>query len=198
MVVVVSWHCCFFAHLLNYKILLAVFFFSFRAGTIAEGAPVVPISAQLKYNIEVICEFICKKIPVPDRDFSSSARLIGVFSVAMIKQRKKKTWEGDVSCLWADLPAVSYFFVSSWLSTFLSWFIPLHDVVKLITWSLTCNSNNWFVVKVCPWFIDACGSGSYKSTRQASFLLRNFPIVSATQQMHSNIFFLHWHYFIKF
>ena len=49
----------------------------------------VPISAQLKYNIEVICEFICKKIPVPDRDFSSSARLIGVFSVAMIKQRKK-------------------------------------------------------------------------------------------------------------
>ena len=46
-------------------------------GTIAEGAPVVPISAQLKYNIEVICEFICKKIPVPVRDFTSSARLIG-------------------------------------------------------------------------------------------------------------------------
>ena len=60
----------------------------------------VPISAQLKYNIEVICEFICKKIPVPVRDFSSSARLIGVFSVDMIKRReKKKTWEGDVSCL---------------------------------------------------------------------------------------------------
>lgn len=66
------------------KYFLAVFF-SFPAGTIAEGAPVVPISAQLKYNIEVICEFICKKIPVPDRDFSSSARLIGVFSVAMMK-----------------------------------------------------------------------------------------------------------------
>ncbi|KAK2550285.1 Eukaryotic translation initiation factor 2 subunit 3 [Acropora cervicornis] len=49
---------------------------TFVKGTIAEGAPVVPISAQLKYNIEVICEFICKKIPVPVRDFSSSARLI--------------------------------------------------------------------------------------------------------------------------
>lgn len=38
----------------------------------------VPISAQLKYNIEVICEYICKKIPVPVRDFTSSAKLIGM------------------------------------------------------------------------------------------------------------------------
>lgn len=52
----------------------------FVQGTIAEGAPVVPISAQLKYNIEVICEFICKKIPVPVRDFTSSARLIVIRS----------------------------------------------------------------------------------------------------------------------
>ncbi|KAJ7385653.1 Eukaryotic translation initiation factor 2 subunit 3, Y-linked [Desmophyllum pertusum] len=52
----------------------------FVQGTIAEGAPVVPISAQLKYNIEVICEFICKKIPVPVRDFTSSAKLIVIRS----------------------------------------------------------------------------------------------------------------------
>jgi len=52
----------------------------FVQGTIAEGAPVVPISAQLKYNIEVICEYICKKIPVPVRDFTSSARLIVIRS----------------------------------------------------------------------------------------------------------------------
>ena len=50
-------------------------------GTIAEGAPVVPISAQLKYNIEVICEYICKKIPIPLRDFTSHPRLIGEWSV---------------------------------------------------------------------------------------------------------------------
>ena len=56
-----------------------IFIFSLSTGTIAEGAPVVPISAQLKYNIEVICEFICKKIPVPVRDFTSDAKLIGIF-----------------------------------------------------------------------------------------------------------------------
>ena len=46
-------------------------------GTNAEGAPIIPISAQLKYNIEVICEYITRKIPVPLRDFSSKPRLIG-------------------------------------------------------------------------------------------------------------------------
>lgn len=56
-------------------------FFSNRhvspAGTVAEGAPIIPISAQLKYNIEVVCEYIVKKIPVPVRDFTSEPRLIG-------------------------------------------------------------------------------------------------------------------------
>ncbi|CAO2617978.1 Eukaryotic translation initiation factor 2 subunit 3 [Lemmus lemmus] len=47
-------------------------------GTVAEGAPIIPISAQLKYNIEVVCEYIVKKIPVPLRDFTSEPRLIGV------------------------------------------------------------------------------------------------------------------------
>ena len=44
--------------------------------TIAADAPVIPISAQLKFNIEVICEYICKKIPLPIRDFTSEPRLI--------------------------------------------------------------------------------------------------------------------------
>ena len=43
----------------------------------AEGAPVIPVSAQLKYNIDVICEYITKRIPVPVRDFTSEPRLIG-------------------------------------------------------------------------------------------------------------------------
>jgi translation initiation factor 2 subunit 3 len=55
----------------------------FVQGTVAEGAPVVPISAQLKYNIEVICEYIVKKIPVPLRDFSSEPRLIGMLFVGI-------------------------------------------------------------------------------------------------------------------
>ena len=45
-------------------------------GTIAEGAPIVPISAQLKYNIDVINEYIVKSIPIPVRDFTADPRLI--------------------------------------------------------------------------------------------------------------------------
>lgn len=52
--------------------------FDFGLGTVAEGAPIIPISAQLKYNIEVVCEYIVKKIPVPLRDFTSEPRLIGM------------------------------------------------------------------------------------------------------------------------
>lgn len=52
----------------------------FVQGTVAEGSPVIPISAQLKYNIDVICEHICNKIPIPKRDFTSPPRLIVVRS----------------------------------------------------------------------------------------------------------------------
>lgn len=48
----------------------------FVQGTVAENAPVIPISAQLKYNVDLVCEYLCKKIPVPVRDFKSPARLI--------------------------------------------------------------------------------------------------------------------------
>ncbi|CAD6186446.1 unnamed protein product [Caenorhabditis auriculariae] len=48
----------------------------FVQGTVAENAPVIPISAQLKYNVDLVCEYLCKKVPVPVRDFTSPARLI--------------------------------------------------------------------------------------------------------------------------
>jgi len=53
---------------------------AFVKGTVAEGAPVVPLSAQLKYNIDVICEYVIKSIPVPVRDFMSQPRLIVIRS----------------------------------------------------------------------------------------------------------------------
>merc|ERR1711936_1355651 len=56
--------------------LAAIEIMKFIEGTVAEGAPIIPISAQLKYNIEVVCEYIMKKIPVPVRDFISEPRLI--------------------------------------------------------------------------------------------------------------------------
>jgi len=48
--------------------------------TIAEGAPIIPISAQLKYNIDAVCEYIVKKIPIPVRDFTREPRLIVIRS----------------------------------------------------------------------------------------------------------------------
>ncbi|KAF2070001.1 hypothetical protein CYY_008684 [Polysphondylium violaceum] len=52
----------------------------FIQGTIAEGCPIIPISAQMKYNIDVICEYIVKKIPIPPRDFTSDPRMIVIRS----------------------------------------------------------------------------------------------------------------------
>jgi hypothetical protein len=56
----------------------------FIEGTVAEGAPVIPISAQLKYNIEAVCEYIEKKIPIPLRDFASEPHLIIIRSVLLV------------------------------------------------------------------------------------------------------------------
>jgi translation initiation factor 2 subunit 3 len=44
---------------------------NFIRGTVADGSPIIPISAQLKYNIDVICENIVKRIPMPLRDFTA-------------------------------------------------------------------------------------------------------------------------------
>merc|ERR1712126_533192 len=49
---------------------------SFIEGTVAEGAPIIPISAQLKYNIEVIAEYVVTTIPIPIRDFTAEPKLI--------------------------------------------------------------------------------------------------------------------------
>eukprot|EP00586_Coscinodiscus_wailesii_P000487 CAMPEP_0172479872 /NCGR_PEP_ID=MMETSP1066-20121228/4682_1 /TAXON_ID=671091 /ORGANISM="Coscinodiscus wailesii, Strain CCMP2513" /LENGTH=494 /DNA_ID=CAMNT_0013240691 /DNA_START=177 /DNA_END=1661 /DNA_ORIENTATION=+ len=52
----------------------------FVAGTVADSAPIIPISAVLKYNMDVVCEYLVHKIPVPLRDFSSVPRLIVIRS----------------------------------------------------------------------------------------------------------------------
>jgi translation initiation factor 2 gamma subunit (eIF-2gamma) len=53
---------------------------SFTTGTVAESSPIVPISAQLKYNIDAVNEYIVKRIPIPVRDFTSEPRLIVIRS----------------------------------------------------------------------------------------------------------------------
>ena len=45
-------------------------------GTCAEEAPIVPISAVMGLNLDVVAEYICTRIPLPVRDFSSRAQLM--------------------------------------------------------------------------------------------------------------------------
>lgn len=52
----------------------------FVSGTVADGAPIIPISAVLKYNIDVVCQFLVERIPVPIRDFQSRPHLIVIRS----------------------------------------------------------------------------------------------------------------------
>jgi len=48
----------------------------FIRGTIAEKAPIIPISAQLKFNIDAVNEAIVNTIPVPLRDFSMDPQMM--------------------------------------------------------------------------------------------------------------------------
>ena len=52
----------------------------FIAGTVAGSSPIIPISAQLKFNIDAINEMLCTKIPVPVRDFTQAPHLIVIRS----------------------------------------------------------------------------------------------------------------------
>jgi translation initiation factor 2 subunit 3 len=46
----------------------------FVKGTKAEKSPIIPISAQLEYNIDVLCDYICR-VPIPIRDFTCPPRM---------------------------------------------------------------------------------------------------------------------------
>merc|ERR1712137_682940 len=48
----------------------------FVAGTAADNSPIIPISAVMKYNIDMVCEYLCTQVPIPLRDFRSSPSMI--------------------------------------------------------------------------------------------------------------------------
>jgi len=52
----------------------------FVRGTAAEDAPIIPISGQLRYNVDAVCEYIVSKVPVPVRDFTVPPRMIVIRS----------------------------------------------------------------------------------------------------------------------
>jgi len=53
---------------------------NFVAGTVADSAPIIPISAVLRYNIDVVCEYIARHLPIPHRNFTGVPRLIVIRS----------------------------------------------------------------------------------------------------------------------
>lgn len=52
----------------------------FVAATVADSAPIIPISAVLKFNIDLVAEYIARYLPIPSRDFISVPRLIVIRS----------------------------------------------------------------------------------------------------------------------
>jgi translation initiation factor 2 subunit 3 len=52
----------------------------FVEGTVAENAPIVPVSAQHEVNIDALLESIDAEIPTPERDLDSSPRLLAARS----------------------------------------------------------------------------------------------------------------------
>ncbi|MFB6174503.1 MAG: translation initiation factor IF-2 subunit gamma [Candidatus Nanohalobium sp.] len=48
----------------------------FVSGTVAEDAPVIPISAQHEINIDALLEAVDKEIPTPERDFESDPKML--------------------------------------------------------------------------------------------------------------------------
>ena len=52
----------------------------FIRGTVADGSPIIPISAQLKYNIDAVNMHLVHKIPVPLRDFTARPHMIVIRS----------------------------------------------------------------------------------------------------------------------
>ncbi|GMH58734.1 hypothetical protein TrRE_jg1224 [Triparma retinervis] len=86
------------ATMLNGAAVMDAAFLLFVAGTVADSAPVIPISAVLKYNIDIVCEYIVHKIPVPRRNFVSDPRLIVIRSFDVNKPGQDvKNLQGGVA-----------------------------------------------------------------------------------------------------
>eukprot|EP01017_Pseudomicrothorax_dubius_P031585 TRINITY_DN4050_c0_g1_i1.p1 TRINITY_DN4050_c0_g1~~TRINITY_DN4050_c0_g1_i1.p1 ORF type:complete len:470 (+),score=148.38 TRINITY_DN4050_c0_g1_i1:58-1467(+) len=49
---------------------------NFIRGTRAENSPIIPISAQLKYNIDAILYYLANYIPIPTRNYNVSPKMI--------------------------------------------------------------------------------------------------------------------------
>ncbi|WP_336036129.1 translation initiation factor IF-2 subunit gamma [Halobacterium yunchengense] len=65
---------------------------SFVEGTVAEGAPIVPVSAEQEINVDLVIDAIEREIPTPDRDPSADPRMYVARSFDINKPGTE--WEG--------------------------------------------------------------------------------------------------------
>jgi translation initiation factor 2 subunit 3 len=49
---------------------------AFIAGTTADHSPIIPLSAQLQYNIDAVLHYICDYIPIPKRQFDAKPHMM--------------------------------------------------------------------------------------------------------------------------
>ncbi|CAD8176779.1 unnamed protein product [Paramecium octaurelia] len=61
----------------------------FIKGTIAEDSPIIPVSAQLKYNIDCVLQQICNFFPIPDRQLQVPPKMIIIRSFDVNKPGEK-------------------------------------------------------------------------------------------------------------
>lgn len=61
----------------------------FVSGTNAANSPIIPISAQMRINIDVLCEYICNYIPIPTRNLEQPLRMMVVRSFDVNKPGTK-------------------------------------------------------------------------------------------------------------
>jgi translation initiation factor 2 subunit 3 len=66
----------------------------FVAGTVAEDAPIVPVSAQQEVNMDLLIQAIETEIPTPDRDPDADAEMLVARSFDI--NRPGTTWDGLV------------------------------------------------------------------------------------------------------
>lgn len=63
----------------------------------AHGAPIIPISAVLGYNIDAVVDYLCR-IPIPMRDFTSAPQMIIIRSFDVNKPGEDaETLKGGVA-----------------------------------------------------------------------------------------------------
>lgn len=55
-------------------------------GTMAENSPIVPVAANLGLNIDVLCEYICKFVKEPVRNYDATLKMIIIRSFNVNKQ----------------------------------------------------------------------------------------------------------------